>query len=227
VAAAGAPSAPVPAGDGETTKVERAATPMASDDDDTAAQAVQPPAPEQGERPPPARDAGEVGVADVLGAALSNTNGQARTRPGTVLRVPVPNRRQRQAARRLQARKVGRLVRHLDLWSLMKIALMFYAASLVVAMVAGTLLWTVLQRSGAVGSVEDFIKEAFALESFNFDGPLIFRLGVFGGMVAVLLATLVTVLLGLMFNLISDLTGGLRVSVVEEETTRPAPPRRR
>ena len=84
-----------------------------------------------------------------------------------------------------------------------------------------------VERTGAVSSMEGFIEEAFALESFNFDGPLIFRLGVFGGLVAVLVATLVTVLLGLMFNLISDLTGGLRLSVVEEETTRPAPPRRR
>jgi len=35
------------------------------------------------------------------------------------------------------------------------------------------------------------------------------------------------VLMVLLFNLISDLTGGLRVTMIEEETVRPSPPRRR
>lgn len=142
-------------------------------------------------------------------------------------RVAVPTRRQRQAAQRLQARKVARLVRRVDLWSLMKVALLFYLVALVVGVIAGVVVWSLLQRSGTVPSVEDFIKEAFALESFRFDGPLLFRLSVLGGLVGVLVTTLVTVVLGLAFNLICDLTGGLRVSVVEEETTRVVRPRAR
>jgi hypothetical protein len=136
--------------------------------------------------------------------------------------IAVPTRAQVRAARRLQARKVGRLVRHVDLWSLLKVALLFYVCLLLIGVVAGVLLWTALQRSGAVSSVEGFMEEIFLLENFHFAGPEIFRIGVLGGLVAVLVLTLLTVLAGLMFNLISDLTGGVRLSVVELETARPA-----
>ncbi len=55
-----------------------------------------------------------------------------------------------------------------------------------------------------------------------------FRVGVLAGMVGVAVLSLLTVLAGLLFNLISDLVGGVRVSVVELETARPVrrrPPR--
>ncbi len=131
------------------------------------------------------------------------------------------------AARRLQARKVTRLVRHIDLWSLCKISIIFYLCMLVVGTVAGTILWSGLQRSGAVSNVEGFIESVFLVEDFRFEGPDMFRIGVLGGLVGVVVMTLLTVLGGLLFNLISDLVGGVRVSVVELETARPVPPRRR
>lgn len=141
--------------------------------------------------------------------------------------VRSPTRRQVRAARRLQARKVGRLVRHVDLWSLLKVSLLFYVCMLCVCVIAGVLLWTALQRGGAVSSVEGFIQEVFLLAEFRFEGRDMFRIGVLGGMVGVLVLTLLTVLGGLLFNLISDLTGGVRVSVVELESARPASRRNR
>jgi hypothetical protein len=48
-----------------------------------------------------------------------------------------------------------------------------------------------------------------------------FRAYAVGGLVMVVAATGFTVLLAVLFNLISDLTGGVRVTVVEEETARP------
>lgn len=147
--------------------------------------------------------------------------------PRVVPAVAVPTRRQVRAARRLQARKVGRLVRHIDLWSLLKVSLLFYVCMLLVGVVAAVLVWSALQRSGAVGSVEGFVEEIFLLENFRFEGTEMFRIAVLGGMVGVLVATLLTVLGGLLFNLISDLTGGVRVSVVQLESARVAPRRSR
>lgn len=167
----------------------------------------------------------EVGVGDLLGPPVASApaDGVASGwQPGSR-----PTRAQVRAARRLQARKVGRLIRHVDLWSLLKIALMFNICLLLVGVVAGLLIWWVLQRSGVLTSVEGFIEQIFLLEEFRFDGRTVFRFGVFGGLLSVVAVSLLTVLGGLLFNLISDLTGGIRVSVVELETARPAPPRRR
>ncbi len=141
--------------------------------------------------------------------------------------VTVPSKADVRAARRVQARKVGRLVRHVDLWSVMKVSLLFYLCMLVVFTVSGSLIWTLLQRRGAVSSVEGFIEQIFLVENFHFEGAYMFRIGVLLGLVGVLVLTLLTVLAGLLFNLISDLTGGVRVSVVELETARAAPTRRR
>ena len=63
--------------------------------------------------------------------------------------------------------------------------------------------------------------ELFALESFKINADQIFRIAAVGGLVMVLAGSGLTVLGAVMFNLISDVTGGVRLTVVEEETARP------
>jgi hypothetical protein len=133
------------------------------------------------------------------------------------------SRRQRKRAGKLQARKVRRIVRHLEPWSVLKVSLVFYFCLWVILMIAGTLMWG---ASGAtIDNVETFIKELLALEEFEFDGEKIFRASALGGLVMVVAGTGFTVLFAVVFNLISDLMGGIRVTVVEEETARPVGPR--
>ena len=170
----------------------------------------------------------EVDVHDLLGVVEESPHAVPGARSqGTVPVLATPRRGEVRAARRLQARKVGRLIRHVELWSLLKVALLFYVCMLLVGAVAGVLVWSVLQRSGAVASVEGFIEQVFLLDDFRFEGTTMFRLGILAGLVGVLVLSLVTVLGGLLFNLISDLTGGIRVSVVELESARPLPRRGR
>lgn len=140
--------------------------------------------------------------------------------------VAVPTRQQRKAAQRLQARKVGRLVRHIDLWSVGKVALLFNLCLFIVLIVSGTVLWRLCRAIGLLGGIEGFIEEAFALRSFAFDGGQVFQVATFGGLALAVGCTIVACLAALLFNLISDLVGGVRLTVVEEETARPRPPRR-
>ena len=67
----------------------------------------------------------------------------------------------------------------------------------------------------------------FALDTFTFDARQIFRGYALGGLVLAIAGSTLNVLMVLLFNLISDLTGGIRITMVEEETVRPTPPRRR
>ena len=57
---------------------------------------------------------------------------------------------------------------------------------------------------------------------FKFEDERIFQSFVLGGIVLVLAGAATSVVLALLFNLISDLTGGVRVTVLEED---PAPRR--
>jgi hypothetical protein len=120
-------------------------------------------------------------------------------------------------ARRPRVRKVNRIVRRVDAWSVFKIALVFWAVTLVIFLVAGLLLWNLAESTGTLTNIEGFIKELFGLEAFEFDGSKVFRASYMIGAVLVVAMTAMTVTMAVLFNLISDLFGGVRVTVLEEE----------
>jgi hypothetical protein len=120
-------------------------------------------------------------------------------------------------ARRPRVRKVNRIVRRVDAWSVFKIALVFWAVTLVILLVAGVLLWNLAESTGTLTNIEGFVKELFGLETFEFDGSKVFRASWMIGAVLVVAMTATTVTMAVLFNLISDLLGGVRVTVLEEE----------
>ncbi len=140
---------------------------------------------------------------------------------------PRPTYRDRRTAGRLRARKVRRLVRHIEPWSVLKISLIFYFCLWVVFLIAGVILWSLAVGSGTIDNLESFIEKLLALDSFEFKGDQIFRASALGGLVLVVAGSGFTVLVAVLFNLISDVTGGMRITVVEEETARPRPKRTR
>jgi hypothetical protein len=140
-------------------------------------------------------------------------------------RPPRPTFLDKRTAGRLRARKVRRLVRHVEPWSVLKISLIFYFCLWVILLIAGVILWSLAVSSGTVDNIETFVTELFALESFTFNADQIFRASAIGGLVLVVAGAGFTVLMAVLFNLISDVTGGMRFTVVEEETARPRPKR--
>lgn len=130
-------------------------------------------------------------------------------------------RRERKKIGRLRARKVGRVVRHVDPWSVLKVSLIFYFCLFIVLMVAGVVLWNLAAAAGTISDIEGFFKSAGAFETFSFDGFVIFRATFLIGLILVVAGTGINVLLAVLFNLVSDLVGGVRFTVIEEETARP------
>ena len=105
----------------------------------------------------------------------------------------------------------------------MKVSLLFYFCLFIVLMVAGVVLWNVAAAAGTISDIEGFFKDAGAFQSFSFDGFTIFRASVLIGLILVIAGTGINVLLAVLFNLISDLVGGVRVTVIEEETAQRMP----
>ena len=102
----------------------------------------------------------------------------------------------------------------------MRFSLLFYACMLVVVMVTGMLLWAAASVTGVIDNMERFIKELFALESFSFNGVLLLESTLLCGLVLVLLGTGANVLMAVLYNLTSDVVGGIEVTVLEEEPPR-------
>jgi hypothetical protein len=197
---------------------------------------------------------------------------------------------------RVRARKVRRIVRHIEPWSVLKISVLFYAALFAIICVASALLWGAARASGTVENVESFITSVGGFGNcepidgatptvttttvpeaapttpvdqidpgssdtsvtdpppaavdpgddedcrpgeelvgeFRFEDARIFQAFALGGIVLVLAGSAANVVLVLLFNLMSDLTGGVRVTVLEEDPparaasgTGSPPPRQR
>lgn len=121
-----------------------------------------------------------------------------------------------ESARQPRVRRVTRVIRDIDPWSVFKVGLVFHLVLYLVAIIAAVLLWSVASATGTVDNIERFM-ESFGWESFSFNGWQLFRsLMVLGLMVAVLL-TGIWVLAATVFNLIADLVGGVQVTVLEQE----------
>lgn len=116
-----------------------------------------------------------------------------------------------------QGRRVRRVIRKIDPWTILRFSVLFYVSMLVVVLVAGTLLWVAASSVGVVDNVEKFIKELFALESFRISGVKLFTSSVVGGLVLVLLGTGLNVLMAVVYNLTADIVGGVEVTMLEEE----------
>lgn len=130
------------------------------------------------------------------------------------------DRGRRQQAR-LRARKVTRVVRRIEPWSVVKVSAVLYLCLWLVVTVAGVILWQVARTTGTLDNLQDFLATALADESFTIKGPQVLGAALLGGVVLVFAGTGLTVLLAVLFNLVSELTGGVRVSVVELETATP------
>ena len=152
---------------------------------------------------------------------------QPGSRPSPAPRSALGRALRSRSNRRLRARRVRRLVRHIEPWSVLKVSLILYFCAWVVMLFVGVTLWNLAVNSGLVSNVENFVVELFALESFKINADQIFRIAAVGGLVMVLAGSGLTVLGAVLFNLISDVTGGVRLTVVEEETARPRPRRAR
>jgi len=131
--------------------------------------------------------------------------------------VPVVATRRFGRRNRPRVRRVTRVVRHVDTWSVLKISAVFYLTISFVLLVAGVLLWTVAVSTGTVANVERFIRDLFALDTFAFSGGAIFHASWIIGAFLVVGGTGLNVTMAVLFNLISDLVGGLRITVLEEE----------
>jgi hypothetical protein len=185
-------------------------------------------------RPVPATERAE-GSAAMPGAAPASRRGAAarvgdigrRNRPeqgrGRVAYEDQTRRpgRHVQAAPAVEVRRVRRVLRRVDSWSLFRFAILLYSCALLVFMAAAIGLWVVASSAGAIPSIENFITQLFALKKFHFKAAQLF-LAVFGiGLVWVFAATLFTVITGVLYNLISDVVGGIEITMLEEEPIKP------
>ena len=163
----------------------------------------------------PSEGTGQVTAVDVKPASELVGNAANRSSSHTVTRRNVLGRKQR-----FEARRVRRIIRHVDPWSMLKVSLVFFICVWVMFMVAVVIIWSIAQSSGTVDKIESFVSD-LGVTGWKLDGTFVFRQYGLFGLVMVFACTTASVVSTIIFNLISDLVGGIWISVIEEETSRP------
>jgi hypothetical protein len=172
------------------------------------------------ERPTAEPAALDAGVAPAEPRPAPSSPGPAagpRPSPATLARTQAAIARR--AARR--GRPVASYeVRRVDAWSVLKLSLVFYSCLFLVVIVAGIGLWVIAAALGVIGNVEQFFGELLGSKDFHFLGLRILQAAALGGLVLVAIASGLTTLAAVFYNLITELVGGVDVTLGEARSRR-------
>jgi hypothetical protein len=130
--------------------------------------------------------------------------------------APVPAERassKRSSPARSRQAKV--VLRKVGPWSVLKISFLFYLCVMVVILGAMMILYAILGAIGALDSLTRLIRDLFADQSFQIHGGWLFSRGLSIGLALVVLWTLINVFIVFLYNLLSDVVGGIEVTLSE------------
>ena len=130
--------------------------------------------------------------------------------------APVPAERgssKRSSPARSRQAKV--VLRKVGPWSVLKISFLFYLCVMVVILGAMMILYSILGAIGSLDSLTRLIRDLFADQSFEIHGGWLFSRGLSIGLALVVLWTLINVFIVFLYNLLSDVVGGIEVTLSE------------
>ncbi len=114
----------------------------------------------------------------------------------------------------MAVRRVRRVIRKIDPWTVLKVSLIFNAIAGLVFVLGVWVMWSLAIQRGIPDQITEFFAN-FALV-FNAEGELYFRVIVLLTVIGVIVLTGLMTLGALIYNLISDLVGGIEIIVLEE-----------
>jgi hypothetical protein len=109
------------------------------------------------------------------------------------------------------------VLRRVGPWSVLRFSLLFYFCVMLVVVLAFGMLYAVLGAVGAVDSITRLIRDLFGDQTFAIHGGWIFARLTLIGLVMVVVWSLVNVVVAFLYNLISDVVGGVEVTLSERQ----------
>jgi len=113
-----------------------------------------------------------------------------------------------------QARVVIRRVRP---WSVLRVSLIFYACFAAAFLFALVVLWQIMSALGVIENLVRFLKDFSLLDpAFEVNGGWLVTRGLVLGVVFVVVMSLLNVVVTFLYNLISDVVGGIEVTLSDK-----------
>jgi len=114
----------------------------------------------------------------------------------------------------MPVRRVRRIIRKIDPWTVLKVTFVLNAIGALVWVLGVWIAWSIAVQRGIPDAFVDFFGRLTIAVSP--DGELYFRVVVMMGIVGVIMMTAIMTLGAVIYNLISDLVGGIEVIMLEE-----------
>ncbi len=128
-------------------------------------------------------------------------------------------------------RRVRRIIRKIDPWTVLKVSAILNVVLAIGIVLGLVMFWSVLTAAGIPQKITDILVQITLLdpgENPFANTERFLRAAVFGSVVWAVLATGLATVLAVMYNLISDVVGGIEVVVLEESMlpvgVAPSPP---
>jgi hypothetical protein len=120
----------------------------------------------------------------------------------------------------MAVRRVRRIIRRFDPWTVLKVSLVFNAVAALVFVLGLWVMWSLLLQKGIPGAITDLFDQVKI--TFVIEGETWGRVVVFLAIVWTIVATAAMTLGAVLYNLIADLVGGVELTVLEETYSQPA-----
>ena len=123
-------------------------------------------------------------------------------------------------------RRVRQIIRKIDPWTTLKVSALIWAVLGLAFVLGAVIFWSVLERAGIPDQLVDFMVEITLIEDGSdpfANTEQFLRFLIFGSVVGWVAFTGTTVAIAVIYNLVSDVVGGLEI-VVLEETLNPVAP---
>ncbi len=117
------------------------------------------------------------------------------------------------------ARSTHVIVARVDPVSVLKLSALFYLCLCLALFIAGVLLWTGARASGLVANVESFMDE-LGFTDFRLQTGQLLGASALASVVLVVAGSTANLLMALLYNLIGDVVGGLKV-VLNQDREKP------
>ena len=121
-----------------------------------------------------------------------------------------------------QVRRVRRIIRKIDSWTVFKVSSVFWLVVGLAMVLGSVMFWSIVDASGIP---DDITERLISIGLFDpgtdpfGDSEQFLRIAIFGSIVFSVMAIGLSTLAAVMYNLISDVVGGIEFVVLEESLT--------
>jgi hypothetical protein len=119
--------------------------------------------------------------------------------------------------RRIAGRRVHRTIRHVDVWSVFKLSIFYYACFTVLWLLLVAVLYGILAQAGLFDAIEKFGKAMVLWNKVDISLIYVEKWALLLAIAFLIVGSLVNALIAFLYNLAADTVGGIELDFVEKD----------